>query len=545
MSASNKKKLRKAQQTEMLTARQRQELAEAKKLKVYTISFLVAMIAIVIAVVGILTFQGITNSGIIEKNTIAANVNGNKINSVEMTYYYQDAIGQMYEDAYNSYSSYYELYFEAMGLDLHKPLNEQTNTSTGDTWANYFVDVALKQAKFDYTFSALAEKNNYALTESERADVDTQINNLEINSKYYGYTNPDNYLKAVYGAGSTVESYKTYLTRSALANAYCQYYYNQLTADQTEMDEFVKDKENDYNSYDYSYVYLSYTDFLKSDSDTESTTYTDEQKDAAREEAKKLAEELYALGNLDDIRDKVNEVENTSVVVKDAKATLHTSVNTATMADWLASADRQPGEVGLLENSSTNSETGETTINGYYVICFLKKDDNTGKMSNVRHLLVAFEGGKEDEYSGEMNYSNEEKETAKAAAEELLKKWQDGEATKESFIALVKEHTDDTGSAETGGLYENIHAGSQYVTNFLDWAIKPEHKEGDIEIVETEYGYHIMYFEGYSEQSYRDQLITDAIKSEKYETWYNETMDAASAAIENLSKIPLEEPIAG
>ena len=545
MSASNKKKLRKAQETEMLTARQRQEQAEAKKLKIYTVSFLAAMIAIVIAVVGILTYQGITNSGIIEKKTIAANVNGQKINSVEMTYYYQDAIGQMYEDAYNSFSSYYELYFEAMGLDLYKPLNEQTNSTTGDTWANYFVDTALQQAKFDYTFSALAEEHGYTLSESERADVDTQIYNLEVNSKYYGYTNPDNYLKAVYGAGSTVDSYKAYLTRSALATAYCQHYYNELTVDQPEMDEYFKDKENDFNAYDYSYIYLSYTDFIESDSEEETTTYTDEQKAAGREAAKKLAEELYALGNLDDIRDRVNEIENTSVVVKGATATLHTAVNTTTMANWLASEDRQPGEVGLLENSSTDSETGETTINGYYVICFLKKDDNTRKMSNVRHLLVAFEGGEEDEYSGEMNYSAAEKEAAKTAAEELLQQWRDGEATKESFIALVKEHTDDTGSAETGGLYENIHSGSNYVPNFLDWAINPDRKEGDVEIVETEYGYHIMYFDGYSEQSRRDQLITDAVKSEKYENWYNETLDAATASVENLSKIPLSEPIAG
>jgi hypothetical protein len=37
-------------------------------------------------------------------------------------------------------------------------------------------------------------------------------------------------------------------------------------------------------------------------------------------------------------------------------------------------------------------------------------------------------------------------------------------------------------------------ASSNYVDNFKNWAIDPARKTGDCDIVETSYGYHIMYF---------------------------------------------------
>ena len=58
MSASDKKKFRKEQASDMLTAKQREQQAEEKKLRVYTICFVTAMILIVCAVlVGILVYM--------------------------------------------------------------------------------------------------------------------------------------------------------------------------------------------------------------------------------------------------------------------------------------------------------------------------------------------------------------------------------------------------------------------------------------------------------------------------------------------------------
>lgn len=117
----------------------------------------------------------------------------------------------------------------------------------------------------------------------------------------------------------------------------------------------------------------------------------------------------------------------------------------------------------------------------------------SGDLADVRHILIAPEGGTEDE-EGEITYSEAEWEACKAAARKLLDEWLAGDATEESFAALVAENTDDSGSAENGGLYEGVKKDSGYVEEFEAWCLDESRKEGDYGLIKTEYGYHIMYF---------------------------------------------------
>lgn len=117
-----------------------------------------------------------------------------------------------------------------------------------------------------------------------------------------------------------------------------------------------------------------------------------------------------------------------------------------------------------------------------------------GLVSSVRHILISPEGGTLNEETQETTYSDKEWAAAKKKAEKLLKEWKDGKATEESFAVLVKDNTDDTGSAETGGLYQDITPVSSYVPEFLEWSVDMSRKAGDTGIVKTEFGYHIMYF---------------------------------------------------
>ena len=96
MSASSKKKLRKELAAEMLTEKQRQEKKEAKKLKAMTISF-VAIMLVVAIVFGVVTVtNGVKQSGYFNNKTIAATINGQQINSVQMNYYLTDYIKNIY-----------------------------------------------------------------------------------------------------------------------------------------------------------------------------------------------------------------------------------------------------------------------------------------------------------------------------------------------------------------------------------------------------------------------------------------------------------------
>ena len=108
-------------------------------------------------------------------------------------------------------------------------------------------------------------------------------------------------------------------------------------------------------------------------------------------------------------------------------------------------------------------------------------------------------------------------------AEKLMEEWKKN-PTQENFIEMVKKHSDDS-SAKDGGLFENVSPDDNYVTEFLDWSLADGRKAGDCEIIETEFGYHLMYYVEDDEMTYRDLLISNEIKESEYTEWYEKTVE--------------------
>ena len=70
------------------------------------------------------------------------------------------------------------------------------------------------------------------------------------------------------------------------------------------------------------------------------------------------------------------------------------------------------------------------------------------------------------------------------------------DGTEDGFAALANENSKDGGSNTSGGLYEDVAKGSM-VAAFQDWCYEDGRQPGDTGIVQSNYGYHIMYFVGY------------------------------------------------
>ena len=66
------------------------------------------------------------------------------------------------------------------------------------------------------------------------------------------------------------------------------------------------------------------------------------------------------------------------------------------------------------------------------------------------------------------------------------------------------------------------------VAAFEKWCFDG-HKTGDTGIVESEYGYHVMFYSGDSETIYRDYLISTDLASADYEVWCNEIVSSVTA----------------
>lgn len=517
MSASSNKKLRTEQDTSKLTERQIAEQQEAKKVKMYTIAFVVVLVVLlaIAAYVGI--SQYIRTSGVNENKTIALTVGDTQLNNTELNYFFMDSVNNFYSQNGN--------YAAIFGLDVTKPLNQQVmDPETGETWADYFVNTAKTNATSVYALYGAAVKEGFTMPEAQQNSVDSTISTLELYSTIYGYKDANQYLKAIYGSGASLESYRSYLEKTMLASAYQTAYADSLTFTDADLRAAEADNYNKYSSYAYNYYNLPVSKFLEGGTTDENgnTSYSDEEKAAAQQKAEAAAksltsEEITTAQALDAAIAALSiNADNSAAASTRYNDQSYAGIN-STIAQWLSDSSRKEGDITYLANSTTDAD-GKETINGYYVVRFDSVNDNTFPLKNVRHILVSFEGGTSDD-SGNITYSEEEKAAAKATAEELLNQWKSGEATEDSFAALATEKSSDTGSTANGGLYEDI-APNQMVAAFNDWCFAEGRKAGDTGIVETEYGYHVMYFVGDSDVTYRDYQIRNELTENAVSEWY-------------------------
>ena len=148
------------------------------------------------------------------------------------------------------------------------------------------------------------------------------------------------------------------------------------------------------------------------------------------------------------------------------------------------------------ENALTSLEPSQEELEAFfaeheedYAAAGVTKDS---KYVNARHILVIPEGGGVDE-NGATVYTDEEWAACKEKAQAILDEFLAGDHKEETFAAMATEKTQDGGSQGTGGLYENIYEG-QMVKPFEDWCFDDSRQYGDTGLVQTDYGYHVMYY---------------------------------------------------
>ena len=146
----------------------------------------------------------------------------------------------------------------------------------------------------------------------------------------------------------------------------------------------------------------------------------------------------------------------------------------------------------------------------------IKKEFESNKLDfttiSVRHVLIGLT---------DLEGKERKKEDALKLAKEVKSKLDKGE----DFAKVAKEHSEDPGSKDKGGLYENKEART-WVTQFKEKALTlPLNKISDP--VETDYGYHIMKVES------RKEVTFDKLSDTQKESIHNEL---ASAKVDDFMK---------
>lgn len=500
MSASSKKKLRNAEEAAKLTEKQRAEQKEAKKLKAYTIAFVVVLVALIVAAVFAAVSRSSSNIGKKERQTVAMTVGQQELSNADLNYFYVDTI--------NNFYSQNKDFLSMFGLQNGVALKDQyMDEAAGVTWADYFLTSAKQNAQGTYALAAEARESGFEVSENIKQQIDSTLGMIEQYGSVLGYGNADGYLRAMYGTGANTETYRNYVETSMYASEFSSSYTSGLSCTDEEIQAEDAAHAGAFDGYSYHYYYIPVSAFEGDDA-------------AARAEAAAAAltgEHIASAEDFDAAVAALSINEGKDVTSTYSTVNQLSSANTF-LQEWLASPLSKAGSSTYVPVKSGD----DAQATGFYAAYLDSVNNNRFPLVNVRHILVSMEGGTTE--NGVTTYSDEEKAAALAKAEKILNEWKNGEATEASFAKLAEENTSDTASLENGGLYENVYPG-QMVASFNDWCFDSNRYVGETGIVESSYGYHIIYFSGFANETFREHMIKAQITAEKSEKWYSEVME--------------------
>ena len=449
-----------------------------------------------------------------------------------------------------------------------------------DTSFDSMAENTMSQLRQMLILSEYAKKNNISLSDDDKEAIDSYIGSIAEAASSNLYSTGA-YIKLMYGAGVNEKDIREALELNYLANAAYKALEKEFEAQVTE--DAVKKYMDEHVDQFYMVDYLSYT--FTAELTAAGAEATDEEKaayEAEKTSLKALAEKLAAAKTADEFKaaaadyivntvasetfdelyakealteapaedvlkaDKANvlalvlksltsedevkfeksaddaynnaleeifdelctdaEVAYTDLV---SEGVYHYAPDTeedkiAEIDKWLFDETTKAGDTKVI----TSEGDKKSTYTAYLMTETSHLDESETK--DVAHILVQFESDKP---------TDEQKAAAKAEAEQILADFLAGEQTKDAFEKLGNEKTDDSNV-----IYEGVYEG-QMVAEFEDWCFDEARKTGDTGIVETTYGYHVMYFIGEGKLAWENTAHAGVI-GELFEAWLDEQATA-------------------
>ena len=504
--------------------RRQQELKKARNRKI-TIGVTAAIVVCIVAAIGAKIYGRYQ-----EVNGPYITVGSHEITKGEFDYYYNNS--------YYSYVNTYGDYISYFGLDTTKPLDQQQYSDT-QTWKDYFEEQAVNQIKMIYALKDAGEAEGFTYDTAE--DVETNLQTLADAADSAGVKEAD-YVTSQFGEYAKLDKIKQYFADSAYAGAYYEKIDGEIEISDDEIKTYYEENKSDYDSVDYLMCEIDAdipedeaeeADAETAETEAETETMSEEEaaaKEAAEAEAKekamaeagKKAEAMLAeAGSKDAFMAAYEKYATDPEITAEHIGTSKSTIASTEASGWLFDEARKAGDSTVIEYADGDC---------WYVLLFEDRYLKHEKTFDMRHILVNFEEEDTEETAdsaaetGETEVSEEAKAAAKAEAEKIYQEWKDGDATEDSFAELANTYSDDTGSNTNGGLYEQVYEG-RMVASVNDWIFDSSRKAGDTGLVESEYGWHIMYFVG--ENAERWQVsIENMLHSNQIQEKVNALTDA-------------------
>ena len=149
-------------------------------------------------------------------------------------------------------------------------------------------------------------------------------------------------------------------------------------------------------------------------------------------------------------------------------------------------------------------EAGKSEVTAYYEANAQHYEEagitaDSGKSVTIRHILI-----------------DGTKANAESTANSLLTKYKKYN-TEVYFGELAYQNSDDLATYKSGGLYYDLHEG-QLTGDLNTWCFAEERQPGDVAVVKSDAGYHVVYFQSATERWYaevekdlKNQILCDII----------------------------------
>lgn len=570
---------------------------KSKGVPLWAGNLILAAFGLLLAVV--VVWGVITSSGLLLKLSNYASTPNFELSGSQMNYLFKT----VYNDFLNQYSSYLSYFGLNTNLSLKDQKSIYTDENNNAmTWFEVFAEQTEDQAKQLLVLCQMAHNEGLAeLSEEDVALIEESMTALKEEAAGYSYS-LSSYIKAVYGAGVSEKDIRVIMEYQTIASNYYEVLRERLLdgIGEDRVNAYFNEHQNDFLSVDYLTYTIKVTkgtykaEAEQSEKDKVEKEYTDAKATAdeyaGKFEAAKTVDEFIAV-LVDYIIAELAEDEFDTQYAEEFKNISISEAHTPEQKEAFKTATFEKLKAALLEvdvlgkNEDKEEEdkkdetektalqkaeeklysdmldTYTTTLKGTYTKggSYVEDDDfskwlfEDARKANDKKLdkeeaedkksytvgatIVAKEKYKDTTITknvGHILFTKNVHADPEAKAKEILELYKSGAMTREAFEALGNEHTEDSGV-----FYENVYEG-QMVEEFEDWLFDDARKVGDVEIVETEYGFHIMYFDGNGNEMWYSN-VEGTIFNNDYEAWYEAAITTSGVSInsKNINKIDI------
>lgn len=531
-----------------------------KKIRTGPKPWKIALIIVIIAAVVLgLVWLVLRNNGYREINTPAGSIDGKNISALEANFYagmqFQNMIpaGAFTENGKSILAQSY-------------PMADGEVMSVRDSILTNFRQ-QIVEVKF---LSEEAHKNNFELSDEDKALIDDFAKQVQEGAAASQMT-PDDLLRSLCGPGASLNTIRPILEEQLLSDRYRMAKLDEMEVSDEEMETYYESNKDDLDKVDLRVFTINAAspepekkdeakaseesaesekdvdaseeddknaadeadkDDENQDGEQDSDKASDKDSDEKTENADKKLEDAdkqerliqeardKAQKMLDGVKDEksfrelatqyaANESERENIEKNDSTMVSGAQKNLLQpdMAAWAFDSERKEGDKTVIDGPGGSS-----------IVYFIRRYRDERPIYNSRHILIKLADDLTDEAL------DKAKEDAKAEAERILELYRSGEQTEEAFGELAKEYSQDPGSKDRGGLYENIMPGS-FVKPYEDWMAEEGRKAGDVGIVYAESGnykgYHIIYFVGAGDPAWKVN-VSATLRAQALRAWIND-----------------------